>query len=79
MLTPIGKRLIVKPVESSHGSIIVTNSKPTRFTVIQIGDEVTKVNIDDIIYLDKHYGVEIHHEQDKFVVIDEACILAKVS
>lgn len=78
MLTPIAKRILVKPVEVKHGTLIVTNQKPTQFHVIAIGDEITKVKPGDTIYLEKHYGAEIEHENEKFLVIDESSILAKV-
>ena len=78
MLIPIGKRLLVRAAEVKHGSLIVSSQKPTRFTVIAIGDEVTKVSAGNIIYLEKHYGVEVDHEGEKYFVIDEASILAKV-
>jgi len=78
MLKPVGKRIIVKPVEIKAGSLIVTNAKPSQYTVMAIGDEVTKVMPNDIIYLEKHYGAEIEHEKEKFLVIEEGSILAKV-
>lgn len=78
MLTPIAKRILVKPVEINHGKLIVTNQKPTQFTVVAIGDEVTKVKTGNIIYLEKHYGVEIEYESEKYSVIDESSILAKL-
>lgn len=78
MLTPVAKRILVKPNEVKHGSLIVSSQKPTRFTVIAIGDEVTKVAPGNIVYLEKHYGVEIDHEGEKYFVIDEGSILAKV-
>lgn len=78
MLKAVGKRLIIKPVEVKHGSLLLTNSKPTQYTVISIGDEVTKVKPGNIIYLEKHYGTEIEHEKEKFLVIDESSILAKL-
>lgn len=79
MLTPVGKRIIIKPIEEKHGTLIVTNKKPSQYTVISIGDEVTKVAPGNIIYLEKHYGIEIDYEGEKFLVIDEASILAKIS
>jgi co-chaperonin GroES (HSP10) len=79
MLTPVGKRIIIKPSEVKHGTIIVTNYKPIQFIVIAIGDEVTKVQPGNIIYLEKHYGIEIDYEGEKFLVIDEASILAKIT
>lgn len=79
MLIPVAKRLIIKPVEMQKvGSLILTHQKPVQFTVISIGDEVTKVKPGDVVYLEKHYGVEIEYQDDKFLVIDEASILAKL-
>lgn len=78
MLTPVGKRILVKPVEVKHGTLLVTNQKPTQFHVIAIGDEATKVKAGDTIYLEKHYGAEIEHEKEKYLVIDESSILAKL-
>lgn len=78
MLTPIGKRIIVKPVEAKHGNIIVSGVKPVQFTVVCIGDEVTKVKAGDTIYMDKHHGAEIEHEKEKYLVIEEGSILAKL-
>jgi co-chaperonin GroES (HSP10) len=80
MLIPVAKRVIIKPdTDAKQGSLIVTNQKPSQYTVISIGDEVTKVQSGDTIYLEKHYGVEIDHEGEKFLVIDEGSILAKTS
>lgn len=78
MLTPVGKRLLVKPIEIKHGTLIVTNQKHSQFHVIAIGDEVTKVKPGNTIYMDKHFGAEIEHEKEKFLVVDEASILAKL-
>jgi co-chaperonin GroES (HSP10) len=78
MLNPVGKRIIIKPLEVKHGTLIITNSKPTQFTIISVGDEVTKVKAGDVIYLEKHYGIDIDYEGEKFLVIDEASILAKI-
>lgn len=78
MLKPIGKRLLIKPIEEKHGTLIVTNQKPKQFLIIASGNEVTKVMEGDIVYLEKHYGVEIEHENEKYLIIDEASILAKL-
>jgi len=80
MLTPIGKRVLIQPIEVKHqGTLLLTNQKPVQFTVIKIGDEVTKVKRGDVIYLEKHYGVEIEHMNQKFLVIDEQSILVRLS
>ena len=78
MLKPLAKRIIVKPVEIKHGTLIVNNSKPSQYQVIAIGDEVTKVKIADIIYLENYQGAVIEHEKEKFLVVDEESILAKL-
>lgn len=78
MLTPIGKKIIVKPLEVKSGTLILTNAKPTQFQIFRVGDEVTKVKDGDIIYLEKHYGAEIEHEKEKYLVIEENSILAKL-
>jgi co-chaperonin GroES (HSP10) len=78
MVTPVAKRIIVKPVEIKQGTLILSGQKPTQFNVISIGDEVTKVIPGNIVYLEKHYGVEIDYEGEKFLVIDESSILAKI-
>jgi len=78
MLTPVGKRLLVKPIEFKHEKLIVSGQKPTQFSVIAIGDEVTKVKPSNTIYMDKYSGVEIEHEKEKYLVVDESSILAKL-
>lgn len=79
MLMPVGKRLIVKGLDVAYGSIIVSGQKPLQFLVLEIGDEVTKAKKDDVVYLDRHHGVEIEHEKEKYIVIDETSILAKLT
>jgi chaperonin GroES len=78
MLMPVGKRILVKPVEMKHGILVVSGLKPIQFHVIAIGDEVTKVKSGDTVYMDKHYGAEIEHEKVKYLVMDESSILAKL-
>lgn len=77
MLTPLGKKILVKPVETKSGNLIL-NNKPTQFQIISIGDEVTKVKPNDIIYLEKYFGAEIQHDKEKYLVIEENSILAKL-
>lgn len=79
MLIPSAKRILIKPLEVKHGTLLLTNQKPTQFEVMAVGDEVKFVLPGDTIYLEKHYGVEIEHEKDKFLVIDETSILAKLT
>lgn len=78
MIRPVGKRILIKPVETKHGNLIVTGVKPTQHIIVEVGDEVTKVKKDDVIYLDKFHGAEIIHESIKYLVIEENMILAKL-
>jgi co-chaperonin GroES (HSP10) len=78
MLKALGKRLLVKPLEVKQGTVLLAGIKPSQFSVVGIGDEVTKVAIGDIIYLEKHYGAEIQHESEKYLVVEEATVLAKL-
>jgi len=78
MLIPVAKRLLIKAVETKQGSLLLTHQKPTQYNVIAIGDEVTKVKPGNVVYLEKHYGVEIEYQNEKYLVIDESSILAKL-
>ncbi len=77
MLKPVGKRLLVQPIEVKQGSLFLAGAKPTQFRVVAVGDEVSKVAVGNVVYLEKHYGVELQYESDKFLVVDESTILAK--
>jgi chaperonin GroES len=79
MLTPLAKRIIVKPVKVSHGTLIITSQKPAQYQILQVGDDVTRVKAGDIVYIDQYSGKEIEHDKEKFLVIEESAILAKVS
>ncbi len=78
MLIPLGKRILVKPLEEVSGILMIKNSKPTQFVVHAIGDEVTKVKVGNTVYLASYSGAEIEHNKEKFIVLEEIQILAKV-
>lgn len=78
MLTPVAKRILIQGIEEQNGTILVHNAKPKKFKVFAVGNEVTQVKAGDVIFLEKHYGIEIDHNKDKFTVIDESSILAKI-
>ena len=79
MLTPIGTRILIKAVEMKAGTLLLTNVKASQYEVIAIGDEITRIKPGNIVYLDRHQGIEIEHEKQKFLVIDESSILVIVS
>lgn len=78
MLKTLGKRVLIKPVEMKAGALFISGAKPVQYHVMGIGDETTKVAVGDVIYLEKHYGAEIEHDKEKYLVVEEASILAKV-
>jgi co-chaperonin GroES (HSP10) len=78
MLTPCGKRILVKPVEVKQGSLILPGVKPTQYEVIAVSGDSSFVWTHSIVYLQKHSGVEIEHDGQKYLVVDEQDILAKV-
>lgn len=78
MITPIGSKVIIQPVEAETGKLLLPNAKPSQFRIIAIGDDVKKVKPNDIIYLEKHYGAEIKHDGQTYICIEEDTILAKL-
>ena len=78
MLTPLGKRIIIQPVQDAKGPLILTNAKPKEFVILAVGDEITRLKPNDFIYLERHSGAEIDHEGDKYFVIEENQVLAKI-
>lgn len=78
MIIPVGKRLVIKPVDPKQGKILLTHQKPSSFIVLAVGDEVTKVQPGNTVFMEKHYGVEVEHDDEKFLVVDEDSILAKL-
>jgi co-chaperonin GroES (HSP10) len=78
MISAVGKRILIQPLVEQKSALILTNQKPSKYLVCSIGDEVTKVKPGNIIYTDKIYGTEIEHEGNKYLVIEEMCILAKL-
>lgn len=79
MIQPIGKRILIQPIEELTGKLIQLNSKPTRYKVIACGDEANKIFSGDTIYLSKYAGTEIEHDNQKYLVIDEDCVLARLT
>ena len=78
MLIPLGKKILVQPIEEQKGSLLITNQKYNIFLVLAIGDEVTKVKIGSKIYLQNFQGLEITYEKEKYIFIEESAILARL-
>ena len=79
MLLPIGKRVLVAPyVEERKSSILILEDEiPKKYIVQEIGDEVTKVKIGDIIIIAPYSAQPFDVDNEKYYLIDEACVLAR--
>lgn len=80
MLQPLGKRIIIAPIQKPTESILLRLKQDPviSFKVVEIGDEVKKVNIADIIVVD-HYAVsDIIYNDITYCMIHEDNIHAKI-
>lgn len=79
MLETLGNRILLEPIEAEQGTIILTNSKPTQYRIVDFGSDCYDVSIDDIVYIARHSGAEIEHNKKKYLVIKQDDILARVT
>jgi co-chaperonin GroES (HSP10) len=80
MLQPLGKRIIIEPIQKPNESILLQLKKEpiTTFKVIAVGDEVKKVIPTDNILVD-HYAVsETIYNDVIYYMIHEDNIHAKI-
>lgn len=80
MLQPLGKRILIKPIveEKKPSFIIVKDEAPQSYSVLAIGDDVTKVKVGDTIYIAAYSTAEIKYVDEKFQIVVEDNIIAKV-
>lgn len=87
MVKPFDSRIVIKQdkAESSKvGNIIITASAkepPNRGTVIALGPKVSDLNdvhVDDKVLLPNGAGVEVEIGNEKYIIIEENEILAKL-
>ncbi len=81
MLQPLGKRIIIKPInaERKPSVLLLKDESPVTFKVISIGDDVKKVKPDDTIMIAGFSTSEINFEGEKYMLVNEDNIIAKVS
>jgi len=82
---PLGKRILVRRKEQmmeTQGGIIIPDAYRDRATegeVLAIGDEVTKVGIDEEVLFAKYAGTTIENQSDAdLLVISEGDILGVI-
>jgi len=81
MLIPLAKRIIVKAIkeEKKPSVLILKETTPVTFKVISIGDEVTKVKPDDVIFIAAYSTSEINYQNETLLLVNEDNIIAKVA
>lgn len=81
MLQPLGKRILIKPIEpiQQKKSILIGLDKtPITFQVLAIGDEVTKLSVDDIIFISSHASSELNYNDEKHLFVHQDNVIAKI-
>ena len=80
MLQPLDKRIVVRPIipPKKESVIIVKDESPASFEIVAIGDDVTKVNIGDKVLIAAFSTSEVTYEGQKYIIVNETNIIAKV-
>lgn len=80
----LGFRVLLEeiPCVQEVDGIVLPDSasqKPTKFKVVDVGDDVLEVKINDIVLIDVYTGTEIIQENIKYRIVEEDEILALVN
>lgn len=81
MLQPLGKRILISPIAPEKKESIIIGIKeetPQTYKVIAIGDDVKKVNVNDTIVIASFSTSEFKFNEEKYTLIQEDNIIAKV-
>ena len=81
-ITPLRKRLLIKPIKSSEttksGIVLAGEKKSDRAEVIAIGEEVKgELKLGDIVLFQSYGGREVELEDERYLFVEEDEILAK--
>jgi co-chaperonin GroES (HSP10) len=81
MLQPLGKRLLVKAYKetSKKSVLILEDPEPWKYQVIEVGDEVKKLIKDDFVVIGSYGSMPITYKEEKYLIVEEAHVLAKVT
>lgn len=84
-IEPLGARVLVKPIEGesqSPGGVLLPDTakeKPQQGTIEAIGDDMeTELSVGDRVLFPKYTGTEIKYEGEKYLLMDEDSILARI-
>lgn len=88
-IQPLADRVLVKPAaaeEKTVGGIIIPDSakeKPLRGEVLAVGngtkDEEMVLKAGDQVLYGKYAGTELEHEGEKFLIMRQSDVLAKIN
>lgn len=82
-LQPLGGRIIVSPLKKEESSIIIPESvlreRPEEGTVVAISDEVTAVNVGDVVLFKKFSPDEVKSEGETYLILSVEDLLARVA
>ncbi len=81
MLQPLGKRILITPImpEKKESILIVPDQTPQTYKVIAIGDDVKKLNVNDVIFIAAHSTADIKYNDVKHQIVFEDNVIAKVN
>ena len=85
-IKPLGTRVVVSAVAveeaQSKGGILLpggTQTSTVKAEIVAVGDEVSLVEIDDLVLVSIGAGDTVEHESALYVILDEVEILATLT
>ena len=80
MLQPLGKRILIQQIipEKKQSVLILKDDSPQTYRVINVGDDVKKVAQNDVIFIAAYSTAEIKYNEEKFLIVVEDNIIAKL-
>ena len=82
MIIPTSGRLVLQKIKEdepvSRSGLILPSSQPKqdRYRVVSLDSSRNKVHVGRVVYIDKYKGVEITHDEEKYLVVNDEDIIA---
>ena len=85
-IKPLGKRVLLKPVpveeQTSKGGVIIPaalKESVYKADVMEVGDEVTKVEVGNLVLITQHVGDRVNREgSEEYYILNEDDLLATI-
>jgi co-chaperonin GroES (HSP10) len=79
MIIPLGTRVLIKPFKEEKKStiLLVEEKAPTQYEVVAIGDDVTKLSVGNLVFIDPYTYSKVEYKDEILLIIEEAKVLAK--